>query len=523
MPAGVVAAVGIVIAASAVASAAAAPSLPAKTAAQLLAEVATDGARPLGPLTATVQQTSSLGLPQLPAALQQQDGANTSLMAGTQSVSIWYRDPQHLRIAEPVRAGETDLRLDGRTLWVWSSRTQTATRVALPAHFTGLAGNVATRRALPLTGSAGQHALPPAFLPDSPLAAANQVLRAVGPTTVVSVQRNLYVAGRAAYQLALVPRSSQSLVGRILIAIDASKHIPLRVQVFARGSSSLAYGIGFTALSFGVPAASNFTFTPPPGAIVKRETVPSSPQALLPKGVAGLNLGGPNLGGLNLGGLNRAALGPASFGISSGTHAGIRLRASNGALPERVLTRINAQFAKSLPKSLTAAQRASRIKAFDKFFKSVRAARATGTGGGFINVHGPAVGSGAPKVIGSSWLSVVATPASPQVAAEVKLLLSSHLGPIMGSPAGSSTVQSPGSATAYSSTLTITARPGLPFGPDLALLRMLLTATTPVHGSWGSGRLLQTKLLSVLITSDGRILAGAVTPAVLYRDVALDA
>ncbi len=44
-----------------------------------------------------------------------------------------------------------------------------------------------------------------------------------------------------------------------------------------------------------------------------------------------------------------------------------------------------------------------------------------------------------------------------------------------------------------------------------------------MHGSWGSGRLLQTKLLTVLVTSDGRILAGAVSPAVLYQDVVKDA
>ncbi len=44
-----------------------------------------------------------------------------------------------------------------------------------------------------------------------------------------------------------------------------------------------------------------------------------------------------------------------------------------------------------------------------------------------------------------------------------------------------------------------------------------------MHGSWGSGRLLQTTLLSVLITSKGQILAGAVTPALLYADVARDA
>jgi hypothetical protein len=38
-----------------------------------------------------------------------------------------------------------------------------------------------------------------------------------------------------------------------------------------------------------------------------------------------------------------------------------------------------------------------------------------------------------------------------------------------------------------------------------------LNALPKVHGSWGSGRLLQSRLFSVLITDDGRILAGAVS------------
>ena len=132
------------------------------------------------------------------------------------------------------------------------------------------------------------------------------MLKAVGPTTVVSVQRNVYVAGQAAYQLSLVPRSSKSLVGSVLIAIDASRHIPLRVEVYARASSALAYSVGFTALTFGPPAASNFGFTPPPGATVKHVTVPSSPQAAMKE--SGLGAGG--LGGLGLGlGPLRAVLG----------------------------------------------------------------------------------------------------------------------------------------------------------------------------------------------------------------------
>jgi outer membrane lipoprotein-sorting protein len=39
---------------------------------------------------------------------------------------------------------------------------------------------------------------------------------------------------------------------------------------------------------------------------------------------------------------------------------------------------------------------------------------------------------------------------------------------------------------------------------------------TPVTGSWGKGRLLQSDLLSVLLTDDGRVFAGSVDPDALY-------
>ncbi len=270
------------------------PSLPQRTAAQLLAGVGQAGGKSLGPLTATVQQTVDLGLPQLPQFGQ--SGADSNLTTGTHSITIWYRDARHIRIAEPVQDGESDLRLNGRTLWLWSSKTQTATRLALPAHATGLPdpeGNGVVPAPTPNGGSGA------GSLPETPLAAASQVLKAVGPSTIVGVQSNVFVAYRAAYQLALEPRTSdQSLVGKVLIAIDASRQIPLRVEVFGRGSAGLAYSIGFTSLTFGAPAASNFTFTPPPGATVKTQAVPGSFQSALKQ--AGLNpasLGAQGSGG----------------------------------------------------------------------------------------------------------------------------------------------------------------------------------------------------------------------------------
>ncbi|NES14930.1 MULTISPECIES: sigma-E factor regulatory protein RseB domain-containing protein [Micromonospora] len=50
--------------------------------------------------------------------------------------------------------------------------------------------------------------------------------------------------------------------------------------------------------------------------------------------------------------------------------------------------------------------------------------------------------------------------------------------------------------------------------PDVA---GLLGALPKVSGDWGSGRLLTSKLFSVLLTDDGRVLAGLVTPERLYQ------
>ena len=92
-------------------------------------------------------------------------------------------------------------------------------------------------------------------LPLTPQQAAGQALAKVGPTTAVSVDGNVTVAGEAAYQLVLAPKSAGSLIGQVRIAIDARHNVPLRVQVFAKSAASPAIEVGFTSVSFGRPAA----------------------------------------------------------------------------------------------------------------------------------------------------------------------------------------------------------------------------------------------------------------------------
>lgn len=253
-----------VIAGLRIPAAQASPSLPARTPAQLLAALGTDAKLP--PLTGTVVESTSLGLPQLPTA-----GSPTSiasLVTGSHTVNVYYQDASHFRLSVPTTDAETDIIADGSKAWLWNSTANSVTEFLVPA---------------------GRHAAPkmppePALTPQQ---AASQVLKAVGKTTLVSVESNVLVAGDPAYQLVLAPKDHRSLVGKVKIAVDAKYGMPLRVEVFARHSKSPAFQVGYTVLQFTAPAPGNFTFTPPPGASVKvvhlgtgtkRKPVPGQPK-----------------------------------------------------------------------------------------------------------------------------------------------------------------------------------------------------------------------------------------------------
>jgi outer membrane lipoprotein-sorting protein len=248
IPAGALVITGGVLAGSLITAAQAAPGLPDRTAAQLLAEVA-DSTTP--PLTGTVVETASFGLPALPATGN--PASLASLLTGSHTVRVWYASPQHFRLAVPQSLSESDVIRDGRTAWLWQSTLNKVTKYTLPAH----APDKETVPKQPLT----------------PQQAAQQVLAAVGPTTTVRVASNVTVAGQAAYALVLAPKDARSLVGQVQIDVDGSNGVPLRLQVFARGASSPAFQVGYTDIHFVSPAPADLTFTPPPGAAVSQENL----------------------------------------------------------------------------------------------------------------------------------------------------------------------------------------------------------------------------------------------------------
>ncbi len=479
--AGAVVVVGGVLAGTMFANAAG-PALPAKTPAQLLADI--QRAKPPAAFSAVVTENANLGFPSLPdiGGLSSSTLSAANWISGTHTVDIWYAGPGHVRVAVPVSFGETDLRVNGSDVWLWDSHSQTAThyelsaeprpglRLFAPGALAGAKRGIVRTCLLPFRKATAKGILKPVpksvrlqvrkclekvqvpapgqvrvvpATPMTPQQVAERLLSAVGPTTNVTVPGTTTVAGRPAYQLDVSPRTDQSLIGRIEIDVDSSTYLPLQVQVFPRGSGSSALTVGFTSLSFATPASSNFTFTPPAGAHVK--TVKLS--------AAGLSAAGPEV--------QRVAVPRAVHPVK--LHNGHQVHVVLPASP--------------LPAMVPA-----------------------------MPGNGASLGSGV-QVLGQGWLSVAVLPSVTSMSAQ-----SAKINGAL------STGQS-----AYGSSFTMVHTAGVP-GPGAgelgALLRVLLNAAKPVHGSWGSGRLLQTTLVNALITSNGKVLIGAVTPAVLYADAA---
>ena len=259
LPAGIAAAIAVAsVATTAAANASAQPKLAAKTAAQLL--VAVENASPPG-LSGTIVETAKLGLPDISGLVGNTGGSGLSLatlVTGSNTMNVWYAGQDRQRFALLGQLSENDLIHNGTDLWSYDSTTRTVTHKTLTKDASGK---------VPTSVASAAPSL-------DPQTAAEKALAAIDPTTAVIVDRTARVAGRAAYQLQLLPKDTRSLIGSVQIAIDAATSVPLRVQIFAAGATSPAFQVGFTSVSFNVPNASVFEFVPPAGASVEQDTAP---------------------------------------------------------------------------------------------------------------------------------------------------------------------------------------------------------------------------------------------------------
>ena len=225
----------------------------------------------------TIEQVSELGLPELPAtgpgsgpASDDPAASAIEMLTGEHTARVFMDGKAKVRLQVVDRFAERNVIRRDDDVWFYSSRDNSTTHLTLPAH----------ARDLPLEDQALPGTSPDSTSPDStgpentmvpptPQELAAKFLAAADTTTAVSVGPEVQVAGRAAYNLLLEPRTSGTLVGMIAIAVDGETGMPLSVEVTARGGGEPAFRTGFTSLSLDAPDPALFNFVPPPGSTVE--------------------------------------------------------------------------------------------------------------------------------------------------------------------------------------------------------------------------------------------------------------
>ncbi|WP_448006549.1 hypothetical protein [Agromyces bauzanensis] len=274
----------------------AAVDLPDLTPAELLEFAASSE---VDALSGTIEQTSELGLPDLSGlsgamgggsgdgggtSTEGEDAASAtdledliSLATGTHTARV-YADGRNARLQVLDRLAERDVYVGDDGVWVYDSREQAATHVAVDdASFEALEqeleaayGADAEARADELRDELEAELGEPLPTPEEML---DQALAKLDETTEVSVGTDARIAGREAYELVLEPRDAETLVGEIAIAIDGETGAALAASVTAKGSDEPAFKVAFTEVSFEAPDASVFAFTPPEGTEVTEHVV----------------------------------------------------------------------------------------------------------------------------------------------------------------------------------------------------------------------------------------------------------
>jgi outer membrane lipoprotein-sorting protein len=254
IPAAVVPAVIITAAVAVPAVANAAPSLPEKSAQQLLELVA--GSRGT-PFSGTIEQTSALGLPDVSALSPAGGGDSASsaleLLSGSHTANVFVGGPTTQRVQLLEGFAERDAIRNGDSVWLYDSDAKEATHVTASAPTDLPAGPTLT-----------------------PGEAAEKLLAAVDQSTEIEVVDTVRVAGRAAYELRLTPDDADTLVGSVVLSVDAETGLPLAVEVTADGQKSPAFSVRFSRIDFDAPAASVFDFAPPSDVTVEEQTLDST-------------------------------------------------------------------------------------------------------------------------------------------------------------------------------------------------------------------------------------------------------
>jgi outer membrane lipoprotein-sorting protein len=242
------------------------PDLPKISAQELIEKIAASDTEQF---SGTVKISTDLGLPSLgglAGAMGGEDGGDSSaapdaklteLATGTHTLRVAADGPDRQKVSILQDSSEYSLIHNGDEVWGYDSASNEVYHATDDGRGEGDDGK---------DGKAPED-LPEDF-PTTPKDLADEVLKAAGDTTSITVGGTSQVAGRDAYKLVVKPKQAGSTIGSITVAVDAEHGVPLKFTLTPSSGGKAVIDAGFTKVDFSRPAASTFDFTPPKGAKV---------------------------------------------------------------------------------------------------------------------------------------------------------------------------------------------------------------------------------------------------------------
>ncbi|MFD3724438.1 outer membrane lipoprotein carrier protein LolA [Streptomyces sp. NPDC058671] len=231
------------------------PDLPEITAQQLIEKIAASDTQTL---SGTFRISTDLGLPAFGSLMPGLGGGGggssadpsarlTELVSGTHTLRVAADGPERQRLTLLDGSDEYSLIHNGADVWAYDSKSNEAFHEKAPE---------------------GAGAPEDKDVPTTPKELADEVLKAAGDTTSITVGGTAKVAGRDAYQLVIKPKQAGSTVESVKIAVDAANGTPLKFTLASVEGGKPVVDAGYTKVDFARPAASEFTFKAPAGAKV---------------------------------------------------------------------------------------------------------------------------------------------------------------------------------------------------------------------------------------------------------------
>ena len=199
------------------------------------------------------------------------------LIAGTHKIRVYASaEGTRVQILDPMK--QRDLIVNKDEFWFYDSRKATAITGTFDMQVDQADVDKAQADA---EAKLAEYAAAIQLDISNPEAVANYLMEKIGENTTVSVGKDHRVAGRTAYQLIAQPNADNSLIESVVISVDSETGMALDVKVYSVEQDAPAMHVGFESISFEIPDASIFSFTPPAGTTVETFEAPEDLEAEL--------------------------------------------------------------------------------------------------------------------------------------------------------------------------------------------------------------------------------------------------